>query len=133
MWKGGFGALPVVNPAGKVIGMITDRDICIAAATKNRDPGDIRVKEVMSGQVYGCSPDTDIHQAIKIMQEKRVRRLPIRNATDGKLVGILSMDDLARRAEGGFRAELSAQDVENTLRAICAHQSLPTALVENQI
>jgi CBS-domain-containing membrane protein len=133
MWKGGFGALPVVNPAGKVIGMITDRDICIAAATKNRDPGDIRVKEVMSGQVYACSPDTDIHQAIKIMQEKGVRRLPIRNATDCKLVGILSMDDLARRAEGGFRAELSAQDVENTLRAICAHQSLPTALVENQI
>ena len=133
MWKGDFGALPVVNPAGKVIGTITDRDICIAAAAKNRDPGDIRVKEVMSEQVYACSPDTDIQQAIKIMQEKRVRRLPIRNATDGKLVGILSMDDLAVRAEGKRRAELSAQDVENTLRAICAHRSLPMALVDNQI
>lgn len=125
MWKGDFGALPVVTAAGKVVGMITDRDICIAAATKNRDPADIRVKEVMSGQVYACSPDTDIHEAIKILQQKQVRRLPIRNADDGKLVGILSMNDLALRAEGGTKAELSAQDVENTLRAICAHRTLP--------
>ena len=76
MWRGDFGAMPVV--AGrKVVGMITDRDICMAAATKHRDPANIRVKEVISGQVYGCSCDTDIHEALKIMQQKQVRRLPI--------------------------------------------------------
>ena len=69
MWRGDFGAMPVV--AGrKVVGMITDRDICMAAATKHRDPANIRVKEVISGQVYGCSCDTDIHEALKIMQQK---------------------------------------------------------------
>ena len=94
MWRGDFGAMPVV--AGrKVVGMITDRDICMAAATKHRDPANIRVKEVISGQVYGCSCDTDIHEALKIMQQKQVRRLPIISPEDGRLQGILSMNDLA--------------------------------------
>jgi CBS domain-containing protein len=127
MWRGDFGALPVVTPAGKVVGMITDRDICIAAATKHRDPAKIRVQEAISGRVYGCSPDTEIHEALKIMQEKQVRRLPIIRADDGRLAGILSINDLALQAQGGPRAELSAQDVESTIRAICAHRTLPLA------
>jgi CBS-domain-containing membrane protein len=118
MWRGDFGAMPVV--AGrKVVGMITDRDICIAAATKHRDPANIRVKEVISGQVYGCSCDTDIHEALKIMQQKQVRRLPIISAEDGKLQGVLSMNDVALKTQTGGMAELSAEDVEQTLRAIC--------------
>ena len=72
--------MPVVTAVGKVVGMITDRDICMAAATKHRDPANIRVKEVMSGKAYGCSCDTDIHEALKIMQQKQVRRLPIVSA-----------------------------------------------------
>ncbi len=126
MWRGDFGALPVV--AGeKVVGMITDRDICMATATRHLDPATIRVKEVTSGKVYSCSPDTEVHEALKIMREKRVRRLPIINAEDGKLAGILSLNDIALKAEGGVRAELSAEDVEMTLRSICAHPSLPLA------
>jgi CBS domain-containing protein len=122
MWKGDFGVMPVV--AGrKVVGMITDRDICMAAATKHRDPATIRVKEVTSGQVYGCSADTDIRGALKIMRKKQVRRLPIISAEDESLQGILSMNDIALKAQDTQEAELSAQDVENTLKAICAHRS----------
>ncbi len=126
MWRGDFGVMPVVA-GGKVVGMITDRDICIAAATKHRDPANIRVKEVISGQVYGCSPDTDIHEALKIMQQKQVRRLPIISAEDGRLAGILSMNDVALKEQGGAKAELSAEDVETTMRGICAHRELPLA------
>ena len=99
MWRNDCGVLPVVADDAKVVGMITDRDICMAAATKHRDPANIRVKEVISGKVYGCSPDTDIHEALKIMQQKQVRRLPIISAEDGKLAGILSMNDVALRAK----------------------------------
>ena len=121
MWRGDFGAMPVV--AGrKVVGMITDRDICMAAATKHRDPANIRVKEVISGQVYGCSCDTDIHEALKMMQQKQVRRLPIISAEDGRLQGILSMNDVAMKTQAGREVELSAEDVEQTLRAICTHR-----------
>jgi len=126
MWRGDFGVMPVVA-GGKVVGMITDRDICIAAATKHRDPANIRVKEVISGQVYGCSPDTDIHEALKIMQQKQVRRLPIMSAEGGRLAGILSMNDVALKEQGGAKAELSAEDVETTMRGICAHRDLPLA------
>jgi CBS domain-containing protein len=121
MWRGDFGAMPVVA-GSKVVGMITDRDICMAAATKHRDPANIRVKEVISGQVYGCSADTDIREALKIMQQKQVRRLPIISPEDG-LEGILSMNNLALKATTERKAGLSAEDVENTLRAICTHRT----------
>jgi CBS domain-containing protein len=122
MWDGDCGVLPVLANDGKVVGMITDRDICMAAATKRRHPAKIRVDEVVSGEAYSCSPETEIHEALKIMQDKRVRRLPVINGEDGKLVGILSTNDVALKAQANGTAELSAQDVENTLRAICAHR-----------
>jgi CBS domain-containing protein len=127
MWEGDFGVLPVLADGGKVVGMITDRDICMAAATKHCDPATIRVEEVATGEVYGCSPDTDIHEALKIMQQKQVRRLPIISAEDGKLQGVLSMNDVALKTQTGGIAELSAEDVEQTLRAICTHRKAPPA------
>ena len=133
MWRGDFGAMPVVA-ARKVVGMITDRDICMAAATKHRDPANIRVKEVISGQVYGCSCDTDIHEALKIMQQKQVRRLPIISPEDGRLQGILSMNDVALKTQAGREVELSAEDVEQTLRAICTHRPVsPTKPVQQPV
>jgi CBS-domain-containing membrane protein len=127
MWRGDCGILPVIADGQKVVGVITDRDICMSAATKHRDPTNIRVKEVMSGKVYGCSCDTDIQEALKIMQQKQVRRLPIISAEDGRLQGILSMNDVALKASGERKADLSAEDVENTLRAICAHRPVAQA------
>ena len=127
MWRNDCGVLPILADGEKVIGMITDRDICMAAATKHRDPAKIRVSEVASGRVYSCSRDADIHEALKIMREKQVRRLPIIRSEDGKLVGILSMNDVALKEQGGAKAELSAEDVEQTMRGICAHRELPLA------
>jgi len=128
MWDGDFGVLPVLANGWTVVGMITDRDICMAAATKRRDPAEIRVEEVITGQVYGCSPDTEIHEALKIMQQRQVRRLPVMNAEDGRLVGILSLNDVAVKAQADAKADLSAQDVERTLKSICAHPEFSLAM-----
>jgi CBS domain-containing protein len=134
MWRNDCGVLPVVADGQKVVGMITDRDICMAAATKHRDPANIRVKEVISGKVYGCSADTEIHEALKIMQRKQVRRLPIVSAENGTLQGILSMNDIALKAEAGRKAELTAEDVEGTMRGICAHRPVaPSKPVQQPI
>jgi CBS domain-containing protein len=127
MWRNDCGILPVVADGQKVVGMITDRDICMAAATKHRDPAIIRVSEVISGKVYGCSADTEIHEALKIMQQKQVRRLSIISAEDGRLQGMLSMNDVALKAKADHEAELSADDVENTLRSICTHRPVAQA------
>jgi CBS domain-containing protein len=132
MLKGDCGVLPVVTAAQEVVGMITDRDICMAAATKHCDPARIRVGEVISGNVYACSPETEIHTALNIMRQKQVRRLPVVDGEDGKLLGVLSINDIALKAQGGLRADLSAQDVETTLRAICAHRALPLAMLPPQ-
>jgi CBS domain-containing protein len=121
MWDGDFGVLPVEN-GGRIVGMITDRDICMAAATKHRDPTTIQVEEVITGQVHSCSPDTDIREALKVMQRNKVRRLPVINADDRKLAGILSLNDVALKAQHDGKAELNTRDVESTLRAICGHR-----------
>ena len=91
------GALPVVEDGGRVVGIVTDRDICLAMTAKNRYASGIPVSEVMSKKVYSCGPDEDIQTALRTMQTKQVRRLPVVN-DDGKLQGILSMDDVVLHA-----------------------------------
>ena len=131
MWDGDFGVLPVLDGA-KVVGMVTDRDICMATAMKNKAPTDIRVDEVIGGQVFACSPDTEIHEALKIMRQNKVRRLPIVDAVNRRLAGMLSLNDIALEAQRADHAELSAEDVEETMRAICAHQKTPSVAVPFQ-
>jgi CBS domain-containing protein len=121
MWEGDFGVLPVVSPEGEPVGMITDRDICMGAASRNEAPGSIRVEDVMSGEVYSCAPDAEIHKALETMQQRRVRRMPV--VEKGKVVGLLSLNQIALKAQRDPTSELSAQDVEETLREISAHST----------
>ena len=127
MWGNDCGALPVLGGEGKVVGMITDRDICFGAATKNLAPSEVSVGEVITGQVFACSPDDDIGVALMTMRRERVRRLPVL-AEDGTLEGVVSMYDVVLRAEqpsDGLAPELSYGDVVETYKAICAHHLLP--------
>src|ERR1035437_7495063 len=75
MWNNGCGALPVLDGGEKVVGMITDRDICIAAGTRNRIPSEIQVRDVAPERVYTCAGEDEIHTALKTMLTKKVRRL----------------------------------------------------------
>lgn len=120
MWKGDCGFLPVVQPGGKIIGVVTDRDICIALGTRGRAPGDVIVADVMTQRVYSCLPEDDIHEALREMREGRVRRLPV-ITKNGTLVGVISMDDVLLHAESGNAGkmpELTMQEVVKTLQAI---------------
>lgn len=120
MWVGNCGFLPVMGTDGKIVGVVTDRDICIALGTRNRQPGDVTVNEVMSNRLFACSPDDDVHIALQMMKEGGVRRLPV-IVENGTLVGVISMDDLLQRAESagiGKRPELSTEEVIKAYRAI---------------
>lgn len=120
MWTGNCGFLPVMGTNGKIVGVVTDRDICIALGTRNRVAGDITVREVMSDRVFACSPEDDVHTVLRTMQEGGVRRLPV-IVENGTLVGVISMDDLLLRAEAagiGKQPELSTEEVVRTYRAI---------------
>ncbi|HXX20111.1 MAG TPA: CBS domain-containing protein [Candidatus Acidoferrum sp.] len=120
LWNRNCGMLPVVDARQRVIGVITDRDLCVALGTRNRLPGEITVGEVLSGEAFTCRTEDDIHAALQTMAAKKVRRLPVVDES-GVLQGILSMDNVVLHAElGGWNqsAELSQEDIVRTLQQI---------------
>jgi CBS domain-containing protein len=118
MGENDCGAVPIVDQNKRVVGMTTDRDICLAMAAADRLPSKIPVREVMSQKVFSCGPSDDIADALQIMQKKKVRRLPVLD--DGKLTGILSIDDVILHSESrkGKAAEIGYGDAVRTLKAI---------------
>jgi CBS domain-containing protein len=95
LWKKCCGALPVVDEKRRVVGVITDRDICIALGTRNWRASDISVEDVMSKNVFTCSPEDDVKVALALMHTHAVRRIPV-VGTDRALVGVVSLSDVVR-------------------------------------
>lgn len=122
MWDCDIGCLPVVGAAGEVVGMVTDRDICMSALTRGQSLREIPVSVAMTKEVLSCAPDATLIDAEEVMRAGQVRRLPVIDS-DGCLVGVVSLNDLARLAEhdiGRENPDLSAQEITATLAAICA-------------
>lgn len=90
MLKSRVGTLPVVNSRGLVTGMLTDRDIAMATGTRQRHASDIAVHEAMSSRVRACLAYDDVTTALRLMEQARVRRLPVLDPI-GHLVGILRL------------------------------------------
>jgi CBS domain-containing protein len=130
MWNRNVGMLPVVDSDGKLIGIVTDRDICIAMGTRNRLPGELTVGEIAIQKVFTCSPNDDIHEALHYMGDHQVRRLPVVN-DQGVPQGVLSMDDLLLHSEVGKlrgACELSSEEVASTLKKVYRlHQPMTTS------
>lgn len=128
MWKHDCGAVPVTDGGGAVVGMITDRDICIAAATRSRAEGDIQVGEVLSKQLRSCSPGDDIRSAMETMRTEQLRRLPVVEP-DGRLAGIVSLHDIAMQARGRQASGVSPTDVLDAFIQITAQPPMGSAAV----
>lgn len=78
LWSHDCGMLPVTNKDNQVIGLVTDRDICIAMGTRSRLAGELTIGEDSVTNIFTCRPDDEIHEALATMAEKRVRRLPVK-------------------------------------------------------
>jgi CBS domain-containing protein len=87
------GALPVLDNAGRPVGILTDRDVCLAVAQRNRFPAAIRVREIMTHDPFTCAPATDLSYALKVMTACHIRRLPVVDPK-GRLVGIVTASDI---------------------------------------
>ena len=104
-----IGPLPVCD-GDKIIGMLTDRDITVRATAEGLDPKQTRVREVMSKELITCLEDQDVKEAAELMQSKQIRRVPILNK-DKRLVGMLSLGDLAHRTQDSKLAGKTLEEV----------------------
>jgi CBS domain-containing protein len=105
------GSIPVCV-GGKVVGMITDRDITIRALANGKDIGGLEAKDVMSKDVILCRDTEDAEDAIRIMEDNQIRRLPVLNE-DKKLVGMVSLGDISHALSRDLTGEVT--------RAVSAH------------
>jgi CBS domain-containing protein len=115
------GFVPVVGKSGEVLGVVTDRDLCMAAVRHDRRPAEIPLAEVCSGRVVSCRPDQEVHDVLQIMEGARLHRLPVME--EGKLRGIISMTDLLRHASPARTADgdcVTCAEAVGALRMITA-------------
>ena len=100
----GIGSLPVIQD-GELIGMITDRDIAVRAVGDNKDPSSVKVRDIMSEDCFWCSETEGLEDAVRIMEQYKIRRLPVMNS-ENKVVGMLSLEDVALHAPPSLTGEV---------------------------
>ena len=120
MWRRDCGVVPVVEEGGRVVGVVTDRDICMALSMRGQRAAEVRVAEVLTGGVQTCTPVDDVREALEAMARRQVRRLPVVDSR-GHLVGVLSINDIIRHTRKGKpKKRVSRRAALAALRAICA-------------
>jgi CBS domain-containing protein len=97
------GSLPITDE-GKLVGMITDRDITTRVVAAAADPKATSVADVSSGDLVSVEPGHDLDEALRLMARHQVRRLPV--VEDGRLVGIVALADIALRKDETKTGEL---------------------------
>ncbi|HVW24483.1 MAG TPA: CBS domain-containing protein [Polyangiaceae bacterium] len=129
LWNHDIGCLPVVDDDHRPVGMLTDRDICMAAYTQGRLLKDIRVDSVMSKVVFSAPPTDRIEDVEVVMRVRKVHRVPIVD-DENRIIGVVSTNDLAREAALELRRkhpDVSEDEFVSTLACICEprHRASP--------
>jgi CBS domain-containing protein len=109
-----IGALPVCGENGKLLGMVTDRDLVIRCMAANRSAAETTVGQIMTGQVQAVEPDMDAQVAAHLMGRKQIRRLPV--TENGRLCGIVSLADVARQEATSIDAADALQDISSQVQ-----------------
>ena len=107
-----LGALPVTDRGGKLVGLLTDRDIVLRCVALGGDARTMTAGDVMTRGVVTATPDVKVDDAAKRMGRGQVRRLPV--VENGKLVGMLSLADMARKCD--MEAAAALADISSNLR-----------------
>ena len=120
MWDHDIGILPVVAADGRLTSVITDRDIAMAAYTRGKPLGDIKVSEAMSKRLVTVLPSDDVHLAEERMRAEQIHRIPVVDSA-GFLKGIVTINDLAHHLRSRKMANgVTPEEVAGTVAAISA-------------
>jgi len=126
MWERDCGFVPVTDRAsGRFVGVITDRDVCMAAYTQGRPLREVSIGAVMTRNVVTIREDADVLRALELMKRRQLHRLPVVNGR-GDLVGVLSLTDVARRTARRRGAEM--EQLRGRIGAVLADIGRPRAL-----
>lgn len=118
MWDNDCGVVPVVDETGRLRGLVTDRDVCMAGYTQGKPPHDIAIESVMSRTLFTLSPGDSIPHALGLFHERQVRRAPVTNNI-GVLVGMLSISDVVHAfLTGKLGRDVKAEQVWSAVHAI---------------
>ena len=109
-----LGALPVTDRSGRLVGMLTDRDIAVRCVAAGADARELRVGEIMSRGIVTASPGAEVGEAARRMGRGQVRRMPV--VEGGRLVGMPSLADLARSCD--MEAAAALADISSSLRRL---------------
>lgn len=108
-----IGILPVCGGDGKLCGLVTDRDLVTRCMASGKSPAQTTVREVMTNQITSVKPDTEVGVAAHLMGRKQIRRLPV--VEEGKLCGIVSLGDMAKREESVMDAADALTDITSNI------------------
>ena len=124
MWDHDCGVVVVVDDDQRAVAIITDRDICMAAYTQDLPLSKMLVESAMSRQPRCCAAHDPLSVAESIMQAEQIRRLPVTDR-DGRLLGLLSLSDIARHLDThtAGATDVSGEELAATLCAICRPHS----------
>ncbi len=109
-----LGALPVTDHSGRLRGMLTDRDIVLRCVASGADARELRVADIMTRGVVTAEPETEVAEAARTMGGGQVRRLPV--VEGGKLVGMLSLADMARKCD--MEAAAALAEISTNIRRL---------------
>jgi CBS domain-containing protein len=114
LYRHNIGSVPVCTEDGKLKGVVTDRDIVMRCVAAENDPETTPVREIMTRGLITVSPKDDVREAARQMAESQVRRLPV--VESGKLVGYLSIGDLAKTHMYDMEASKALSEISLNLR-----------------
>ncbi len=120
MWDNDCGCLPVVDQDNRIVGILTDRDIAMAAYAQDLPLRAMRAEDAMTRAVVSCSADDEIGTAEEVMRQNKVRRVPVTDP-ERRPVGILSLNDLARVASRELThasPTMTSEEIAATLGAV---------------
>ena len=109
-----IGVLPVCGRDGKLRGMVTDRDIVLRCVAAGEEPSATKVSDIMTRRIVSVSADASVEKAADMMAREQVRRLPVER--DGKLIGLLSLGDLARLQDCTMEAAHALSEISENIR-----------------
>jgi CBS domain-containing protein len=134
MWERDCGCVPVVDEERNVLGMVTDRDLCMASYTRGRALGAMTVSEAMSSDPVVCRASDEVGEALQTMARNGLRRLPVVDR-EQHLVGLLSLADALQAASAMSTStrRKQAEKLLETLAAVSQPRAQPTPVAEARV